>query len=229
MTGKDTLPYFSEAEIQSVLEWGPLIYSLEAAMVSFSAGEVAQPVRQMGPVPGQDAIIAAMPTAGEAVAVTVVTLYHGNAGTDVPTHQAVILIFDKVNGSPLATLDGRLDIEMRTAAGSAAAARKLAIEHRTRPHRGVARGPGFSGMAPLGSQRSEGAKGRGGNLGEIRCRPSTGGSRRQYRRLHDVVYRPYCARRLAKTGRVRGLGWLEFGGEPRRPKLATSVVPTVNF
>lgn len=70
-----------------------------------------------------------MPTVGEAMAVKIVTLYHGNAGTDVPTHQAVVLIFDKVNGSPLATLYGRLDIEMRTAAGSAAAARKLAVEH----------------------------------------------------------------------------------------------------
>lgn len=129
MTGKDTLPYFSEAEIEAVLEWSPLIDAVEAAMVSFSAGEVAQPVRQMVPVPGHDAIIAAMPAVGEAMAVKVVTLYHGNAGTDLPTHQAVILVFDKDNGSPLATLDGRLITEMRTAAGSAAAARKLAVEN----------------------------------------------------------------------------------------------------
>ncbi|MGI9413273.1 MAG: ornithine cyclodeaminase family protein, partial [Hyphomicrobiales bacterium] len=88
----------------------------------------SQPVRQMVPVPGHDAIIAAMPAVGEAMAVKVVTLYHGNAGTDIPTHQAVILIFDKSNGSPLAILDGRLITEMRTAAGSAAAARKLAVE-----------------------------------------------------------------------------------------------------
>jgi thiomorpholine-carboxylate dehydrogenase len=96
-------------------------------MVSFSAGEVAQPVRQLVPVPGHDAIIAAMPAVGEAMAVKVVTLYHENAGTDLPTHQAVILVFDKDNGSPLAALDGRLITEMRTAAGSAAAARKLAV------------------------------------------------------------------------------------------------------
>ena len=95
-------------------------------MISFSAGEVAQPVRQMVPVPGHDAIIAAMPAVGEAMAVKVVTLYHENAGSHLPTHQAVILLFDKSNGSPLAALDGRLITEMRTAAGSAAAARKLA-------------------------------------------------------------------------------------------------------
>lgn len=100
---------------------------LEKALIAFSAGEVAQPVRQMVPVPGHDAIIAAMPAVGEAMAVKVVTLYHENAGTEVPTHQAVILVFDKDNGSPLAVLDGRLITEMRTAAGSAAAARKLAV------------------------------------------------------------------------------------------------------
>ena len=120
------LPYISEAEIAAVLEWAPLIDTIERAMISFSAGEVAQPVRQMVPVPGKDAIIAAMPAVGEAMAVKVVTLYHDNAGTDLPTHQAVILVFDRDTGSPLAVLDGRLITEMRTAAGSAAAARKLA-------------------------------------------------------------------------------------------------------
>lgn len=125
--GLETLPFISEARIAQALQWQPLIDSLESAMIAFSAGEVEQPVRQMVPVPGHDAIIAAMPAVGDAMAVKVVTLYHENAGTEVPTHQAVILLFDKANGSPLAVLDGRLITEMRTAAGSAAAARKLAV------------------------------------------------------------------------------------------------------
>ena len=127
--GLEALPFIGEAEIGAALAWRPLIDTIEAAMIDFSAGRVAQPVRQMVPVPGQDGIIAAMPAVGESMAVKVVTLYHSNAGTDVPTHQAVILIFDKSNGSPLAVLDGRLITEMRTAAGSAAAARKLAVEN----------------------------------------------------------------------------------------------------
>jgi ornithine cyclodeaminase/alanine dehydrogenase-like protein (mu-crystallin family) len=121
-----TLPFINEAQIEAVLDWGPLMDTLEHAMSDFSAGNVAQPVRQLVPVPGHDAIIAAMPAVGEAMAVKVVTLYHENAGTEIPTHQAVILVLDKNNGSPLAVLDGRLITEMRTAAGSAAAARKLA-------------------------------------------------------------------------------------------------------
>lgn len=122
------LPYFSEEAVAGVLEWVPLIDALERAMVDFSAGNVQQPVRQMVPVPGHDAIIAAMPAVGEAMAVKVVTLYHDNGAIGLPTHQAVILVFDKSNGSPRAVLDGRLITEMRTAAGSAAAARKLAPE-----------------------------------------------------------------------------------------------------
>lgn len=120
------LPFINEARIADVLTWPALIDALEAAMIDFSAGNVVQPVRQFVHVPGHDAIIAAMPAVGEAMAVKVVTLYHDNAGTGIPTHQAVILVFDKETGSPLAVLDGRLITEMRTAAGSAAAARRLA-------------------------------------------------------------------------------------------------------
>ena len=124
--GLEALPFIGEAAIEKALSWGPLIDTMERAMTAFSAGEVEQPVRQLVPVPGHDAIIAAMPAVGEAMAVKVVTLYHGNAGTGVPTHQAVIMVFDKSNGTPLAVMDGRLITEMRTAAASAAAARRLA-------------------------------------------------------------------------------------------------------
>ena len=125
--GLETLPFYNEAAIAGVLGWPVLIDAIEQAMISFSAGEVVQPVRQMLPVPGQDAFMGAMPAIGDAMAVKVVTLYHGNAGTGIPTHQALILVFDRENGSPVAVLDGRLITEMRTAAGSAAAARKLSV------------------------------------------------------------------------------------------------------
>ncbi len=124
--GLQNLPIIGEDQVAALLDWIPLIDALEAAMIEFSGGRVEQPVRQMVSVPGHDAIIAAMPAVGEAMAVKIVTLYHGNAGTDLPTHQAVILVFNKENGSPVALMDGRLITEMRTAAGSAAAARKLA-------------------------------------------------------------------------------------------------------
>lgn len=124
--GINELPYIGESRIAEVLEWSPLIDTLEEAFVAYSSGRVQQPVRQMVKVPNRNAIIAAMPAVGDAMAVKVVTVYHDNAAKNLPSHQAVIMVFDIDNGSPLAVLDGRLITEMRTAAGSAAAARKLA-------------------------------------------------------------------------------------------------------
>lgn len=124
----EALPIIGERQVARLLKWQPLIDAMESALTAFSAGEVVQPVRQIIPVPGRDAAFAAMPAVGAAMAVKIVTLYHGNAGTELPTHQGVILVFDIENGSPLALLDGRLITEMRTAAGSAAAARALAPE-----------------------------------------------------------------------------------------------------
>ena len=122
----ESLPIIGEPTVASLLEWPALIDSQQHAMTEFSAGRVAQPVRQIVPVPGEDGFIAAMPAVGSAMAVKIVTLYHSNAGTDVPTHQGVIMVFDKQSGSPLALMDGRLITEMRGAAASAAAARVLA-------------------------------------------------------------------------------------------------------
>ena len=130
--GAERLPYIGEAGIAAALRWPDLIDAIEAAMIAFSAGQVAQPVRQMIPVSGDDAFMGAMPAVGSALdgamGVKVVTLFHGNAGTALPTHQAVILLFDRANGAPLAILDGRLITEMRTAAGTAAIVRKLTSE-----------------------------------------------------------------------------------------------------
>ena len=81
----ESLPFINEAHVKSVLEWGPLIDALEKAMIEFSAGRVEQPVRQMVPVPGEDAIIAAMPAVGEVMAVKIVTLYHSNPARGLPS------------------------------------------------------------------------------------------------------------------------------------------------
>src|SRR5262249_14789896 len=52
--------------------------------------------------------------------------YPGNAGTGVPTHLAMVVLLRPDTGEPLAVMDGRLITEMRTAAVSAAATKRLA-------------------------------------------------------------------------------------------------------
>ena len=63
-----------------------------------------------------------------ALASKLVTLFPRNAGTALPTHQAVIVVFDPDNGRPTALLDGTAITAIRTGAGSALATRLLARE-----------------------------------------------------------------------------------------------------
>jgi alanine dehydrogenase len=58
------------------------------------------------------------------LATKLVSLFPRN--TDRPTHQAVIVVFDAGNGSPLALMDGEAITAARTAAGSALATELLA-------------------------------------------------------------------------------------------------------
>ena len=78
-------------------------------------------------VPERDALLAAMPAylpSSGALATKLVSLFPRN--TDRPTHQAVIVVFDAENGSPLALMDGEAITAARTAAGSALATDLLA-------------------------------------------------------------------------------------------------------
>ena len=60
----DFLPFIGEKDVARVLTWPALIEALERVMIAFSSGRIAQPVREIIPVPGQDGFIAAMPAAG---------------------------------------------------------------------------------------------------------------------------------------------------------------------
>ena len=219
--GLETLPFYNEAEIAGVLEWPALIDTIEQAMISFSAGEVVQPVRQMLPVPGQDGFMGTMPAIGDAMAVKVVTLYHSNAGTEIPTHQAVILVFDKENGSPVAVLDGRLITEMRTAAVSAAAARKLAVAVprvvtimgsgvQARAHAGA-----LAAVRPLGELRLWARTERTGRaaaeeIGAVFvARRGDGGARCGHRRLHHLRHGARPDGRVVEARRFRGFDRVE--------------------
>jgi ornithine cyclodeaminase/alanine dehydrogenase-like protein (mu-crystallin family) len=117
----------SEAEIERVLSYEQLIPAMERALVAFSAGEVTQPVRTMLTVEEGQRFLGVMPAVTrEGMGAKLVCFYPKNAGSDLPTHLATIMLFDSDTGRPLAVLDGRLITEMRTAAVSAAVTRHVA-------------------------------------------------------------------------------------------------------
>lgn len=122
-----TVPYFDEATISRVLRYEQLIPAMERALADFSTGKVLQPVRTILPVEQHHGFLGVMPAVyGDVMGAKLVTLYPGNAGTRLPTHQGIIALLNATNGEPIAMMDARLITEMRTAAVSAVATKYLA-------------------------------------------------------------------------------------------------------
>ena len=119
--------YLNEQTVGNLLRWDRLIAAMVTALAGFSLGRVLQPVRNMLTIEEGKRYLGIMPAVAEdAMGAKLVSFYPRNAGTEVPTHLAMILLFRPDTGEPLAVMDARLITEMRTAAVSAAATRRLA-------------------------------------------------------------------------------------------------------
>jgi len=119
--------FFGEAAIRRILRYEDLIPSVERALIDFSSGKVVQPVRGILPVEQHQGFFGVMPAVyGDVFGAKLVTLFPLNAGSELPTHQGIIVIFRAATGEPIAVLDGRFITEMRTAAVSAVATKWLA-------------------------------------------------------------------------------------------------------
>lgn len=119
--------HLGEENVRAVLHWDDLIAAMEMALAAFSSGRVLQPVRNMLTIEEGKRYLGIMPAVSEdAMGLKLVSFYPANAGTGVPTHMAMVLLFRPDTGEPLAVMDGRLITEMRTAAVSAAVTKRLA-------------------------------------------------------------------------------------------------------
>jgi alanine dehydrogenase len=119
----------SSREVEERLDLDQLIDALAAAHADLSGGRVSMPTRIAAMVAERDAMLAAMPVylpSAGVLTTKLVTLFPGNAGSPLPTHQAVIAAFDPATGEPLALLDGTAITAIRTGAASALSVRLLA-------------------------------------------------------------------------------------------------------
>jgi ornithine cyclodeaminase/alanine dehydrogenase-like protein (mu-crystallin family) len=116
------MEYFEEEKVRRLLRIPELIAAMRQVLAEFSAGKWQQPVR--GVLSQNDGFFGVMPASGESMGIKMVTFYPKN--TELPTHMAVIALFDPNTGEPLALMDGRYITEMRTAAVSAVATDALA-------------------------------------------------------------------------------------------------------
>jgi thiomorpholine-carboxylate dehydrogenase len=117
----------SEEQVRAVLSYDELIPAIRKALMDFSAGRVHQPLRSIIPVPAHGGWFGVMPAVYDTVmGAKMVSFYPGNADLQKHTHMAMIQLFRADTGEPLATMDGRVITEMRTAAVSAVAIGHLA-------------------------------------------------------------------------------------------------------
>jgi alanine dehydrogenase len=117
------------AQVEELLDLDELIDALAVAMADLSAGRASAPDRIAALVPERDGFLAAMPgyvPSVGALMAKLVSLFPRNAGTGLPTHQAVIVSCDPDTGRPTALLDGTVITAARTGAASALSARLLA-------------------------------------------------------------------------------------------------------
>jgi ornithine cyclodeaminase len=116
-------------DVERLLDLDRLIDAVADAMVEVSAGTVSMPPRVAASVDKPEGLLVAMPSylpGAGALATKLVTVFPANRRRGLPSHQAVIAMFEPETGTPLAVMDGEFITAMRTAAGSALSARLLA-------------------------------------------------------------------------------------------------------
>lgn len=116
-------------EVERLLDLDALIDALVSAMVELTDGKVSQPPRIGAQIAEREGNLLVMPAylpGSESLAVKLVSIFPHNHAMGIPSHQALIAVFDAKTGAPAAIMDGEHITAMRTAAGSALATRLLA-------------------------------------------------------------------------------------------------------
>jgi ornithine cyclodeaminase len=106
-----------------------LVEALGPAMAELSAGRVSMPPRPVVQVRERGGLLGVMPVflgSPQILASKLVSVFPENPALGLPSHQALVVVFDPHTGSPRALLDGTTITALRTAAGSALATRLLA-------------------------------------------------------------------------------------------------------
>jgi alanine dehydrogenase len=117
----------SRAEVAALLDPGRLIEAVAIALQDVSAGRASVPPRiaAFAPEGLLGAMVAFVPSL-DVLAAKLVSVFARNR--ELPTHQALVAVFDPRTGAPVALLDGEEITAQRTAAASALATRLLARE-----------------------------------------------------------------------------------------------------
>ena len=126
------LLYLSRADVERLLDVDAMLEALAKALVSLSSGSASVPPRSAARV-GDRGLLGVMPGYVPEIALEtkLVSVFPGNEEHGLPSHQALIALFDESTGSPLALMDGTYITAIRTGGAAAVAARTLARDDAT--------------------------------------------------------------------------------------------------
>lgn len=119
------LLYLSQAEVENLLDVDDMLEAISHALVLFSSGVTSVPPRSAARAPDGLMGVMAGYVPGVALEVKLVSVFPGNHGHGVPSHQALIALFDEKDGTPLAVMDGTHITAIRTGGTAAVATRAL--------------------------------------------------------------------------------------------------------
>jgi alanine dehydrogenase len=116
-------------EVEAALDRDRLVDAVAAAMAELSSGAASVPSRTAALVEAVGGALMAMPAhvpGAGALAAKLVGQFPQNPALGLPSHVAIVAVFDPTTGVPLAVMDGEVITAERTAAGSALSVRLLA-------------------------------------------------------------------------------------------------------
>src|SRR2546425_5166058 len=117
----------NETEVQRLLDPDALLDALAGGFRALSEGLVDAPKRIGVTVPNTGFLLA-MPAYQQdrEISVKLVSVFHDNERFGIPSHQALICLFDPEMGTPLSFMDGTYITALRTAGAAALSTRLLA-------------------------------------------------------------------------------------------------------
>src|SRR6266568_7146719 len=124
--GERTIPLLSEAEVERHLDLGQLLDGLEEGFRQLERGVVQSPPRTEITIPGAGfslAMSAWMP--GMQICIKVVNVFEANLDISLPSHLAMITLYDPQTGATSCVMDGTYITGIRTAASAVLSARML--------------------------------------------------------------------------------------------------------
>jgi len=127
--GAMSVRILNRAEVTRLLPMAECIEAMVEALTALSRGAAQLPLRMVLRTGGEAGRFGVMPAELQQPAVVgakIITVYQGNEGTALDSHQGVVILFDPSNGAPLAILDAISITAIRTAAVSGAATRVMA-------------------------------------------------------------------------------------------------------